>query len=91
MKGVRVLPDLIWGNDPREGFRLQPGEYVKIINGPTPWMANDPNDGGPFVLGVKNHAVHEHPDGTITVTPSIYDTSPGGWHGWLRQGVWESC
>lgn len=88
MIGVRI-PDIKWGES--DGYKLNPGEYVKIIDGPMPWMANDPIGGGPFSIGLKNHAVEEHEDGTITVTPSLYDTRPGGWHGLLRRGVWESC
>ena len=37
---------------------------------------------------VSTHTVEEHDDGTVTVMPSIYDTDPGGFHGWLTKGVW---
>ncbi len=33
--------------------------------------------------------VEEHPDGTITLKPSIWDKSEGGYHGHLQQGVWN--
>jgi hypothetical protein len=37
------------------------------------------------------HAVTEHEDGTITVEPSVCFDGPGrsGFHGFLRNGIWE--
>lgn len=35
--------------------------------------------------------IEEHGDGTISVSPSIMDDSPLGWHGWLERGVWREC
>jgi hypothetical protein len=42
------------------------------------------------------HAVQEHEDGTITVTPSIdmkgHDSGqPTHKHGYLTRGVWKDC
>lgn len=37
----------------------------------------------------QGHVVTEHPDGTISVTPSLWD-KPNGWHGYLTNGVWTS-
>lgn len=46
--------------------------------------------------GIPHHEVTEHPDGTITVSPSIvlYDTDEDGntievFHGYLERGVWR--
>ena len=72
--------------------KLLPGEYAKIINGdwhPTPfWVARTPV-GTAITLGRHNHAVEEHEDGTISVTPSIAPAeNHKGYHGYLRHGVW---
>ncbi len=56
------------------------------------WQVTTP-DGHVGSLNPDVHHVEEHEDGTITVTPSL-DMSPrhpGGWHGWLRRGVFVSC
>lgn len=43
-----------------------------------------------YVRGaLRTHTVTEHEDGTITVSPSIFD-APDGWHGFLERGVWRS-
>jgi hypothetical protein len=65
------------------------------------WYIRDP-EGRVGSIG-RNHTVVEHDDGTITVAPSLDhkreewsdDTefakiAGQGWHGWLRNGVWES-
>ena len=55
------------------------------------WQITCP-DGSGGSLNPEIHTIVEHEDGTITVSPSI-DVSqrkPGGWHGWLRRGVFES-
>lgn len=62
------------------------GDYWRAPDGA--WEINDPN-GNIGRLG--GHLVEEHSDGTITVTPSILDKDPGGYHGWLRRGVWTSA
>jgi len=33
------------------------------------------------------HTVAEHADGSITVSPSLVMSN--GWHGWLREGIFE--
>lgn len=44
---------------------------------------------------LSGHKVEEHPDGTITVSPSIGHHSwdpqwnPVYWHGYLEKGVWR--
>lgn len=70
-----------------EYFKLgdwQPGDYGKLeSDGEVDWMIMNPA-GQLGSLG--NHQIEEHPDGTITVTPSILDLAPGGWHGYLTKG-----
>lgn len=45
--------------------------------------------------GIKYHEVEEHPDGTISVSPSILlrDADENGneilWHGFLKHGEWR--
>lgn len=54
------------------------------------WMVCTPNG---HVGNLANHAVTEHEDGTITVSPSIVVTGTGGveyWHGMLEKGVFTT-
>lgn len=103
MKATRVYSDMPhgWFNGP-----LKPGEYVKVqptaMQDGTPladwlknhyptWLACTPNG---HVGNVSEHAITEHEDGTITVSPSILIRDGEGkelWHGWLERGVWRSC
>jgi len=88
MKGRRVE----WPADWRDS---QPGDYMKVPpdegphrpDGSPVWYIRDPAGNVGTLL---THTVEEHEDGTITVSPSILDPSPGGWHGWLERGVWRS-
>lgn len=76
----RRLPD---NSDPRDA---QPGDYFFVDwTGTRQLWFRDPigNPGR-----VTKHEVSEHDDGTITVTPSILDDDPGGYHGHLTRGVW---
>ena len=72
----------------------EPGVYVKVTStdpdgiGREVWYVRDPNG---RVGRLEDHAVVEHEDGTITVSPSILDASPGGWHGFLERGEWRSA
>ncbi len=53
------------------------------------WFAVVPNGD---VADLSKHAVTEHEDGTITVSPSILTRGPTGeWHGYLERGIWRSC
>ena len=57
------------------------------------WYCCAPQSGD-FYAGMGslgNHAVVEHEDGTITVSPSILITGHHGkqWHGYLERGVWR--
>lgn len=72
-----------------EFHKLRPGEYGKAPDGV--WYCRPPwnHAGG----SLRNHAVTEHEDGTITVSPSILIKMPpvGEWHGFLERGVWREC
>ena len=75
---------------------LAAGDYSKRIwpNGDIEWYIRDPAGRG-GAIGQRgpgsNHEVSEHEDGTITVSPSILDPRPGGWHGFLERGIWREC
>jgi hypothetical protein len=101
MQGTR-LPDVHrdrpagWENWRRRGPEgmetvAPPGAYMKILREDTEetwcWYVRSP-DGDIATLGFKSHEVVEHPDGTITVSPSIVMPN-NGWHGFLRAGVWS--
>lgn len=69
------------------GFQLlNPGEYGKWKDGT--WYGCAPDGSGCNLCG---HAVTEHEDGTIAVSPSIgIGTSPNyDWHGYLEHGIWR--
>jgi hypothetical protein len=69
-------------------YTLSPGEYGKSPGGK--WFCHVPA-GGFHVGGLGKHAVTEHEDGTITVSPSILITGHHGkqWHGYLERGIWR--
>lgn len=73
-KGRRVYPD------ERGGISFHPGDYGKTIQ--NEWLARPPQG---HLGSLSDHEVEEHPDGTITVTPSIEGE---GFHGHLTKGVW---
>lgn len=67
----------------------QTGDYGRVCYGGDRWywFIRDPHG----QLGnISGHQIVEHEDGTITVSPSILDPDPGGWHGYLEHGVWRS-
>ena len=83
---------------------VQPGDYW--LDPRHGWYAACPTprdeDGMISCLAyLKSHAVVEHEDETITVSPSIEckapDSAPEGWrrrhyyHGWLERGVWREA
>src|SRR5207237_213738 len=77
--------------------RLTPGEYGKRLDGVRYGCPPQP-PGDPFdylYANLARHAVNVHPDGTVTVTPSILVSRPGGatetWHGFLEGGRWREC
>ena len=83
MNGRRVYP-----NDKGELW-LQPGDYgIDPRDGH--WYARAPTgDMG----NLSAHEVTEHPDGTITVSPSIAisDDQKELWHGYLERGEWRKA
>jgi hypothetical protein len=95
----RRLPDATLGEsglgwDEWRNGAAAPGSYMRVSRDwdgqsyPPHWYIVDPA-GAPGTL--VTHAITEHDDGTITVSPSILDSRPAGWHGWLERGVWRSC
>lgn len=53
---------------------------------------------GVGVGGLQKHEVTEHPDGTISVSPSIVMSGRGDGagtpvtrHGFLNRGIWQEC
>lgn len=69
----------------------QPGDYCKVPSGVDPrpgveWYVVDPT-GGAGAIRTAVHNVTEHPDGTITVSPSL--VMPSGWHGFLINNEWK--
>lgn len=74
---------------------LRPGDYGKDRQGN--WLCCPPTGcrhGG----NLRKHTVVEHPDGTITVSPSILIHPHGsesapcpGWHGYLECGIWRTA
>jgi hypothetical protein len=90
-----------WGDPSPATEPCQPGDYWKQLMATREEAGDAPQATGPRnrdwywticdprgSLGmITTHEVTEHPDGTITVHPSILD--PNGWHGWLERGVWR--
>jgi hypothetical protein len=74
------------------------GDYGRLEEGAEQkrwvWYARPPKG---HLGSLRNHHVTEHPDGTITVSPSILvkttadDGSPEEWHGFLEAGIWREC
>ena len=67
----------------------KPGDYYLYPE--HGWCGVAPN-GNP--VGLRNHAVTEHEDGTISVAPSILayaNVEHPEWHGHLEHGVWREC
>lgn len=91
-QGVRVHPRPDGFLDP--ALIDAPARYGRAIaaEGAAGWWQVTAPDGSGGSLDPRVHTIEEHEDGTITVSPSL-DYSrrkPGGWHGWLRRGVFES-
>lgn len=73
--------------------RGEAGDYCKVPPGIDPreddaWYIIDPANRVGAILP-SLHRIEEHEDGTITVSPSL--DCPGGWHGWLKAGVWSDA
>ena len=85
MEGANTTPGRRIYPDAEGWFTIQPGDYVKAVDGT--WIAWAPGDRAPG--GLQKHEITEHQDGTITVTPSIL--TPSGWHGYLQAGIWTKA
>lgn len=75
--------------DNPNGLLPEKGDYGKDSCGS--WFGMTPNG---HLANLSAHAVVEHVDGSITVTPSILVMDHNKvelWHGYLRQGVWIAC
>lgn len=77
MKAIRV-----------DGFSDIENDKICYYRGTDSWMLFLPEVG----LGdLSNHDVTEHPDGTISVSPSILiDDGSTQVHGYLTKGEWKS-
>lgn len=79
MQGRRLPDDCTTG--------LMAGDYGRVtLAGEEHWHVCMPN-GSSGILG-ESHQVTEHPDGSISVWPSILDRE-SGWHGHLVGGYWS--
>lgn len=68
---------------------IEPGDYWRPNGRPDgEWWFKDPA-GRVGRITTPPWTITEHDDGTLTVSPSIFD-SPDGWHGFLVAGVWRS-
>ena len=74
----------------RIGFKQ--GDWGKDKDGLW-WVCLPCKDFGFAALSIGKHEVEEHPDGTITVKPSILANRGDGftWHGFLEKGIWRTC
>lgn len=64
------------------------------------WFVVAPGGGEGYMIGrLQNHTVRENRDGTISVLPGdgssnsikITQGHVGEWHGYIREGVWETA
>lgn len=89
MQGRRIA-DGLWPENPGEYSKHKTDQGVI-------WFCCAPLDPGKGLIvgSLKNHAITEHDDGTITAAPSIffnmnYSHLPQ-WHGYLEHGIWREC
>jgi len=64
------------------------GTTGPVLGWPCTWWCLKAPDGSEGSLNPSIHAVTEHADGTLTVSPSIVTKT---WHGWLKAGVWSNA
>ncbi len=87
MQGRR-LPDI---QDPADivPSAFAPGDYALARQGARLYFTL-PN-GGFASITRQLWSIDEQPDGSITVSPSIYYNrgEPDEWHGYLERGVWR--
>lgn len=70
-----------------EPHELEPGEYGKDPVSGIFYAVPPDTD---LIANLSGHAVVEHDDGTITVSPSIKVSARDRlWHGYLERGVWR--
>jgi hypothetical protein len=70
---------------------MEPGDYGHWSHGAEwTWFACTPTG---LLANLRAHAISEHEDGSITVSPSIMVNrgQPDEWHGFLERGVWRTC
>lgn len=79
---------------------LEPGDYGRAAEHPyfkkwgeraqhfTYWHVAAPTRGECTLPPSVFAQLEEHPDGTLTVSPSIQFPGVGGWHGYLKAGKW---
>jgi hypothetical protein len=68
---------------------FEPGDY-QLSDGGTNLYVALPSGANAFcVLTRDKWTWTEEDDGTLTVSPSIFDTSAGGYHGFLQCGIWS--
>jgi hypothetical protein len=85
MKGRRLYPpDWIYPIDYEK--EMQPGDYALFWN--RVWVLRAPNGDLGAIHGGP-HKITIHPDGSISVTPSVQFESGKRYHGWLTEGVWR--
>lgn len=87
--GKRLRPTRV-DPDGGEWFKPEPGAYwFEAKHGQ--WSAMPPGAPEHCWGNLSAHAVLEHDDGTITVSPSILIQMPPmfSWHGYLEGGVWR--
>ena len=75
-------------DNPENSIGKKPGEYGKSSEGD--WECCVPAEGFPTSY-LGDHAVVEHEDGTITVSPLIVAYGHDGrvWSGYLERGIWR--
>lgn len=73
-----------------EPHEFQAGEFGRWGRDNGHWYARTPTG---LLANLSAHAVEEHDDGTITVSPSIL-VDRGKlteWHGYIERGFWRAC
>jgi hypothetical protein len=69
---------------------LEEGDYAKRTDGEGWYIRPPGSQVGTILTTPGHHAVEEHEDGTITVSPSILQSGSTTWHGFLERGVWRT-
>lgn len=56
---------------------------------PVVWLRLPDGASGRIHGGPDGWQITEHEDGTVTSSPSIFNSPPNGWHGYLEKGVFR--